>query len=93
MAASAFFSYRQNLTGDKAWFFATWSIGLIPFWAVISRYSKNLVWDGALYDSLVTVVYFVTLSTCTGKIGTMVWYQYIGFAMMVFGAVLLKKGF
>lgn len=93
MTASAYFSYKQNITGDKLWFFLTWVITCVPLWAIVSRYSKNLVLDATLFDVLVVVVFFFALAHFTGQLHTLRWFQYLGFGMIVAGSILMKIGY
>lgn len=54
------FSVQQNNTGHIKWFFAVWAIGIIPMWAIVSRYSRNLSADGLLYDFAITLIYRIS---------------------------------
>ena len=90
MSVSSYFSYRQNLTQDKVWFFATWALGLIPMWPVVSRYSKNVVADAVLYDTIITLVYYVALLWFTGQFTVVRWWQVLGFVLALVGTVLVK---
>jgi hypothetical protein len=92
MTLSAFFSYKQNITQDKIWFFAIWGVGLIPLWALVAKYSKNLVVDAVIFDTTVAVVFFVALVYFTGQSSELRWYQYLGFALTLIGTILLKLG-
>ena len=90
MALSSWFSVQQNATGGKAWFFATWALGVIPLWALISRYSKDLVSDAVIYDSVVAIVYYIALVWFTGQWATLRWWQVAGFLMTLAGTFLVK---
>ena len=90
MTASSYFSWRQNVTHDKVWFFATWAMGLIPMWALVSRYSRNIVADAVLYDTVITIVYYIALLCFTGQLAFVKWWQVLGFILAVAGTVLVK---
>lgn len=90
MVASSYFSYRQNISSDKLWFFATWGIGVIPMWPLVSRFSKNIVADAVVYDTTITIVYYVALLYFTSQFGTVRWWQALGFFMALSGSLLVK---
>jgi hypothetical protein len=90
MTGSAYCSCQQNITGLKTWFFATWALGLIPMWAIVSRYSKNIVADAVLYDTTVALVYYLALLAFTGQYSTIRWWQVLGFVMAASGAFIAK---
>lgn len=90
MTASSYFSYRQNITQDKIWFFLTWAIGVIPMWAIVSRYSKNLVADAVLYDTAIALVYYVALLFFTDGYASLRWWQVLGFFLAILGPILVR---
>jgi len=40
---------KNNQLGGH-WFYITLAMNMCPLWAIVSRYSKNLIFDGLLYD-------------------------------------------
>lgn len=61
----------------------------IPVWSFICKYTKNLLFDSILYDSLMTIVYtgtFILLGA--GSNLTMV--QWIGCIISILGLLLMK---
>ena len=90
MTASAYFSYRSNIGGGKTWFWLVVMLGMIPVWAIVSKYSKNLAADGMLYDTVITLVYYPALLYFTGTLGMMHWYHWLGFVMAIGGAMLVR---
>ena len=92
MTASAYFSYRASNGGDVRWFWYTFILGFAPTWAIVARYSKDLVSDAVLYDILVSVVYFIAMIVFTRQWATLQWWKYMGFAMAVTGTIVMRIG-
>lgn len=90
MTLSAYFSSKLNTTGDKTWFFLVWGLGLIPVWAIVSKFSRNIAADGMLYDTLITLVYYPALMYFAGTMGNTHWWHWLGFAMAIGGAFLVR---
>lgn len=84
----AWLSFKNN-TSDVKWFFILYVISCIQPWAFISRYSKNLFFDGIIYDCILFLSYnfmLIYLGT-TKKFGV---YQWIGLFLVAFGLLLIK---
>lgn len=90
MITSAYLSYKTNLSPDKMWFYLTVLIGMIPVWAIVAKYSRNLSADGLLYDIIITLIYYPALLYFSGTLGNMQWYQWLGFALAAGGAFLVR---
>ena len=90
MMASAFFSVQQNETGDIKWFFAIWAVGMIPMWAIVSRYSKNITADGLLYDFAITLIYYPTLCYFSSEGFNLRWWHILGFVLALVGVTLVR---
>jgi hypothetical protein len=91
MTVATYFSWRLNSSGGSGpWFMLSMTMGFIPVWTVVARYSRNIVADAVLYDSLVAVVYFVALLVFSGQVGTLRWWQYLGFLLATAGAMLVR---
>ena len=90
MAASSYFAFRMNGSGDTRWVVATWMVSVVPLWTFIAKYSKNLVADAVIYDTLVTVTYFLVLLVLTKQVGVIRWWQVLGFLMALGGSFLVK---
>jgi hypothetical protein len=56
----AWLSVKNNLVGG-VWFWVLAASNIIPFWAFVSRYSKNLFLDALIYDFILLVCYTLGL--------------------------------
>ena len=59
-------------------------------WALVAKYSKNLVFDGLLYDTVMVLVYTLSISFLTGDQLNWSWYNWIGVCVVVVGFILMK---
>lgn len=76
-------------TGFRA-FVIIWIYGAIfQLWPVISRNSKNVLFDGVLYDCVLFVSYILAC-IILGYTHKMTGIQYLGLATIVVGFVLMK---
>jgi hypothetical protein len=56
----AWASTQNNVHGGK-WIWINFLIGaLCPFWILVARYSKNIIFDGMLYDHVLFLSFIVT---------------------------------
>ena len=54
---------KQNNSFGGKWFWLTFTWGILcPFWLIISRYSRNLIFDGMLYDIIMFSTYVLTMA-------------------------------
>ena len=53
-AAYSLASKQNQLSGGK-WFWIVLLMGVFPGWAIVSRFSTNLLWDALLYDILMWI--------------------------------------
>ena len=88
-AGNAYLSAKNNGAGARA-FLVLWAYTtLTPAWEIISRYSKNLVIDGLLFDVTVSVSWTTTAFLLTrGRPGLQ---HLAGLFFVVVGMVLLKR--
>jgi len=88
----SYFSVRNNVDGGRKWFAACWAMSLIPLWTVVSKYSRNIVFDAMLFDTLTFVAFAAFLSyfgSGTFRFGAVGW---TGFALSATGFVLMQFG-
>lgn len=79
---------QNNLKGGK-WLWIAIIYSALPVWPIISRYSKNLMVDGIIYDVILFLSYVVTLLWLgSGKAFT-VW-NWVGLGLVCAGVVLMK---
>lgn len=84
----AYINWRNNNQAG-AWFYYAWLISVIPVFPLVTKYSKNLLFDGMLFDLVMFVSYVLTLLLLgSGKAFTLV--QWLGLSLTVIGFILLK---
>ena len=85
----AWLSKQNNEFGGK-WIWITYVYGAIcPLWLIISRYSKNLLFDGMLYDNILFLSYIATM-IFLGQANNFSTTQYIGLVLMIIGSICIK---
>lgn len=78
-------------SGFSTWFYASIMYAAIPFWAIVSKISKNLVIDGIIFDTCVMLGFFLGLFYI-GETHSLTIIQWIGLGFAFFGLLLLKLG-
>lgn len=83
----AYSSIQVNKNPQSLWF---WFMFLpITVWPFVSRISKNIVFDGILYDSLVAVAWLLGF-ILFGASKDFTWMNYLGLMLAVIGLTLIK---
>ena len=67
-----------------------WIMGCVPLWAIISRYSTNLFFDGVLYDIILFTGFTFGTYFIQGLHSSFSVANYVGYAMILAGLILLK---
>ena len=70
-------------------YLAMTACAVIPTWSVASYFSRNLVFDSLLYDSILvvsSVVFFAYL----GQTQTFAWHNWLGVMLAVAGLLLVR---
>jgi len=75
---------------QQKWLWYAFIFGaLCPFWIIVSRISKNLLFDGMLYDNIMFLTYVVTMamlgSGCNFKT-----HQWLGVLIVIIGSILMR---
>ena len=70
------------------WFYA---LNLLPIWVFVAKYSKNIIFDGLLYDVIMFVTFFGAL-TFLGSADKFSLSQWIGLIFVVIGFLFMKLG-
>ncbi len=65
-----------------------WIIGALPIWIAISRYSKSILFDAMLYDTLLVIIYTVGIAYFDHKVLTPM--NYVGISLMFAGLLMVK---
>ena len=88
-SVQAYFSVKSNAPGAPYTpTIIAYVIGLIPLWAIISRKSTALVFDGLLYDILFCCIYAFVMGAMTHtNLRPINW---VGILVAVTGLILLK---
>lgn len=87
----AWLTFKNSSVGGT-WFYAMWALGLVPLWPLIAKYSKDIVFDGLVYDILMTVGYTGAILVLTKSLGKMGPAQFAGLTMILGGLYFFKKG-
>lgn len=89
---AAYLSKRLNDDPASIYLFSSlWVIQLFGIWPIMARYSKNIIFDGTLYDMLIFISYYLTLILMgAGKGFTAV--QWGGCLLVLVGLLVLKLG-
>ena len=83
-------SHYANLTKEWRWVAAVWAIGAFgQWWAIVALVSRNLLFDGMLYDSIIVVLFPVFL-ILTGHASGWQWWQFIGAGITVIGLIMMQ---
>lgn len=86
----AWVSVQNNLYGEK-WGILLWFLPFIfPIWPIISKFSKNIVFDGLLFDSLLTLSYTATILYLTNGFIKLQYIQIFGIFLIILGIFLMK---
>jgi hypothetical protein len=87
--ALGYFSMVSSVSKDWTSFIFLVLINVIPLWAFIAKYSKNLIFDELLYNIIVVVSELIAVLALGGgvKFSPLNW---LGFLLALIGFVLLK---
>jgi len=88
-AVSAYTSKQANDTKAWSWVIATYISGCIGLWPLVARSSKNLVFDGFLYDTMIFTGFYITL-LCLGAAKGFGPYQWTASILIFVGLILFK---
>ena len=81
---------KNNNDAGGHWIWILFLFGaLCPFWVLVSRISKNILFDGMLYDNIMFLTYAATL-IILGSGAKFSTYNWIGVGAVVFGSVLMR---
>jgi hypothetical protein len=87
---TAWMSFLSNQIGGGKWFWMVWAIGLIPWWALLSKISNRLLVDSLIYDVVLTISYTGTL-LILGASKNFNFIQWLGFFLTLSGIFLMKS--
>ena len=78
--------------GMSKWFFLNWAGWCMPIWAIVTLYTKDVVFDGLVYDLIMTIAFTIAIIIFTKSYNTMNIYNFIGVAITLIGLVIYKLG-
>lgn len=86
----AYFTKQLNEKYTKSLF---WFVYFLPvlcnLWPIITRYSKNLVFDGLLYDAIVFLTFYGTM-LCLGAGANFTTRQWVACFVIIVAMIVLK---
>lgn len=83
------FSLLANETKEWKWVFYMMGIQAFAIWPIIARYSKNILFDGLLYDFLIIIVYYAVL-VALGAGENFGPAQWVGSIIAILGLLVMK---
>lgn len=89
----AYASFYNKGNTDWKSFLTVWGIGIFitPLWPIISRVSKNLMFDGMLFDILIFITYATIFMMLEKHYITFKPLNYLGIILVILGMFLIKK--
>ena len=81
-------SLLSSQHGGK-WFFLIWFIYIVPFFPLLTIWSKNLLIDSLVYDFIILFTYTgIYIASGVSKSFSLV--QYIGLTLTILGFIMMK---
>jgi len=81
---------KQNNERAGAWFWYVYIFGAAcPIWAWVCCFSKNILFDGMLYDIVMFVTFFVTMALL-GAGERFALHQWVGTYLVLVGFVMMR---
>jgi hypothetical protein len=94
LIVSGWMSVKNNQNPSGNWTLWLWifnaATSMIPFWPIISKNSKNLLFDSLLYDIIMVLVYTVTIVVMSGWGNSAKLVNIIGAILIIVGFILMR---
>jgi len=87
----ALISKKINDGYHWGWIIVLFLIQALGFWPIVAKFSKNIILDGILYDSIIVLSFYVTM-IILGVANEFSLIQYIGMSIAFIGFMMLKFG-
>ncbi len=87
----AWLTVQNNILKGNWWIYL-YIFSMISPWVLVSRMSKNIIFDAFLYDSVLIVSYSIGILYFTDSLGKLSNIQFVGTLMILVGLILFKKG-
>lgn len=82
---------KQNNQHGGSWILIMYVYGALwPGWIILSRLSKNLLFDGMLYDNIMFLTYALTMIVL-GAGTKFTIHQWVGIGLVIVGSVLIRS--
>lgn len=76
--------------GFGRWFLMLALLNAMPMWPLVSKYSKNLLFDGMLYDIVIASGYVAGIIYFTGSFSKLTWINWTGIVVALCGLLMLR---
>jgi hypothetical protein len=86
----AWVTNKSTTSKDLVWFYLSWAVSAIPLWAIISRQSKCVVYDGLVFDITMTLSYTLAIIFFTKAFIKLSLTNYLGLGLIFFGIIMFK---
>ena len=73
------------------WVVGLYFVNLLSVWPLIARYSKDVIFDGLLYDVVIFFVFYGTVMAFGATARFTAW-QWAGTGVVIIGFLILKLG-
>lgn len=83
-------SVKSNNSVSSTWFILLVLIQLIPGWAIVSRFSKNITIDSMLYDIILFLTCSICISLFSGQLFKFNTIQIAGFVIIIIGFIMIQ---
>lgn len=87
---AGYLSYKANVSKQTSWAIYLWALNILPIWAIVARYSKRILFDGILYDTLLVITYTSTVLFLTNKSAPLNTIQTISVIIIVLSLIVFK---
>lgn len=92
IAFYSYYAYVSKLNNDSNNYnYIVWImiLGAFPGWALVSKFSKNLLFDGMLYDNIMFLTYVSTM-IALGAHSKLSPHQWIGIGAVIIGSIMIR---
>lgn len=87
---NAYGSHKVQQQSTNVWMFLTYASSLLPVWVFVAKHSKDLIFDGIVYDLAVLIPYVVGTMYFTHAFHELKFINYFGLVIIVIGMILFK---
>ncbi len=88
----AWLTHKNSSSKEVMWFWISYATTLLPLWTIIARHSKNVLYDGMVYDVTMTVTYTFAIIYFTNSFSKLSYTNYFGILLILVGMYCFKQG-